>query len=184
MLLLWLYCYGTLALLLCLLLKMPFIKDVFMDTDNAVIGHTGVVTAVADGRAVVRLEADTACGGCRIASVCNGHKRMEVTAEANVAAKTEAAVVRVGDRVRVVVRERTRYLAIGLLLVVPLVVLVATVIVMRAATGFDDGVISLCGIGAVAVIYTIIYMMMKKQPTGIQWHITEIVSRHSAVDPK
>lgn len=109
---------------------------------------------------------------------------MEVTAEANVAAKTEAAVVRVGDRVRVVVRERTRYLAIGLLLVVPLVVLVATVIVMRAATGFDDGVISLCGIGAVAVIYTIIYMMMKKQPTGIQWHITEIVSRHSAVDPK
>lgn len=176
---------------------MPFIEVVFMDTDNDVIGHTGVVTAVADGRAVIRLAADTACGGCRIASVCNGRKRMEVTAEAvsenspkaavaeAKAADTktsEAAAVRVGDRVRVVVRERTRYLAIGLLLVVPLVALVTTVIIMRAATGFDDGVISLYGIGAVAVIYIIIYMVMKKQPPEIQWHITEIVSRHGAGD--
>lgn len=120
-----------------------------------------------------------------VAAVSENSPKAAVTEAKAAETKTaEAAAVRVGDRVRVVVRERTRYLAIGLLLVVPLVALVATVIVMRAATGFDDGVISLCGIDAVAVIYTIIYMMMKKQPTGIQWHITEIVSRHSAVDPK
>lgn len=134
------------------------------------IEHKGVVTAIGNGTATVRLlgTGDGECQGCAIAGFC----RKPVEVEAKVA---DASQLRAGSQVTVTAEASTRRRAMALLAGAPLLLLVGS-LGLASWLGADDLAAGTISLAAMAVWYAVLYIFRNNLNNTIHFKVSEIRS--------
>ena len=131
------------------------------------IKHSGVVDAVEGGCVVVRILQSSACSGCKVAAHCNASETKEKLVEVNA---PDAADYQVGDPVVVMADASVGFRASLYDYLLPLVVMVATLIVVLAAT-HSEGAAALSGIGILIPYYIGLYLLRNKIKNKLTFEI-------------
>lgn len=130
------------------------------------VEHRGLVTAVGRNQLTVNVNDSKSCGGCAVAAFC-GQKsdRGDVTIDV-----ADAAAFAVGDHVRFEPSRASQQRGIVMAFVAPLVLLLACVLAL-IEWGVDQGVSVLCGLGALAVYYLMLYLGRNR--IKLKWTVTK-----------
>lgn len=122
---------------------------------NRRIIHSGIVEQITGSHVTVRIEQRSACASCKAAALCSVSERKEKLVEID---DRQAISYEVGDHVSVSTDLGTGYRAVAVAFVIPLVLMLATIAVVRALTG-NDGQAALMGLAALIPCYLAIYAM-------------------------
>ncbi len=119
------------------------------------VSHKGRVVRMTPQTTTVAIEQHAACSSCHAAGLCG----MADVAEKAIEVPTDPyACYGVGDQVEVLLKASMGMKAVWLAYFVPLLVLLA-VILLLVALGVGEVTAGLCGIGAVAVYYLLLYLL-------------------------
>ena len=122
--------------------------------DKGSVSHTGKIIKMTPQTTTVAILQHGACGECHAAGLCG----MADLAEKAVEVATDPyASYGVGDEVEVLLKASMGMKAVWLAYFIPLLVLLG-VILLLVALGVGEVVAGLCGIGAVAVYYLLLWL--------------------------
>ena len=117
--------------------------------------HTGTVVSMTPQTTTVQIVSHAACSECHAAGVCG---LSEYTEKAIEVPTRPSATYGVGDEVNVVLKATMGLKAVWLAYFLPLVVLLAVALGL-IALGLSEVVAGLAGLGAVAVYYTVLWLL-------------------------
>lgn len=119
------------------------------------VSHKGRIIRMTPQTTTVAIEQHAACSSCHAAGLCGmadvAEKAVEVPAD-------PYASYQVGDEVEVVLKASMGMKAVWLAYFIPLLVLLG-VILLLVALGVGEVAAGLCGIGAVAVYYLLLWLL-------------------------
>lgn len=122
------------------------------------VSHKGRVVRITPQTTTVSIEQHAACSSCHAAGLCG----MAEVAEKAVEVPTDPyASYGVGDEVEVVLKASMGMKAVWLAYFIPLVILMA-VILGLVALGVGEMTAGLCGLGAIAVYYLLLWLLRDK----------------------
>ena len=119
------------------------------------VSHRGKVVAADANFITVEIVSQSACGSCHAASLCSLSE--SVTKKVDVPTPA-SEFYQIGEEVEVRLRASMGHKAVWLAYALPLVLLV-TVIFLLSGFGAGELFSGLCGIGAVALYYLVLYLL-------------------------
>lgn len=119
------------------------------------IKHSGVIDSINEGSVKVRILQPSACCGCRVASHCNASETKEKLIEVPV---IQPNPFRVGDHVTIVADASVGFKASVYGYILPLLLMVATLIVVLQATQ-SEGMAALSALGILVPYYLLLYLL-------------------------
>ena len=123
------------------------------------IEHRGIIENI-DGICLkVKIVQMSACASCKVAKHCSASEQK--TKHIDVYDKESAALMQVGDEVKVKASLATGYQAVGLGFVVPLLLMLCVIFAVAKAQG-DEAVAALAGLGALIPYYIVLYFFRDK----------------------
>ena len=131
------------------------------------IKHAGVVEAIVPNKVRVRILQSSACSGCKVAAHCNASETKEKIIDVY---DEHADQYHQGDRVVVATDTAVGFRASLYAYVLPLVVMVATlVVVMNVA--HSEGLAALLAIGVLIPYYLVVYLLRDKLSQKLSFEI-------------
>lgn len=132
---------------------------------NNKIKHTGIVDHVEGDCVVVRIMQSSACSGCKVAAHCNAAETKEKMVEV---VEADAASYVKGDAVTVVADASVGFRASLYGYLLPLVLMVATLVVVMRASG-SEGAAALSALGILVPYYIGLYLFRNKLRSRLQF---------------
>lgn len=130
------------------------------------ITHKGIIEKVDNGKVIVRIVQNSACGACRVAGHCSAAESKEKLVEA--IAPSDKAIYAKGDEVTVAMKGSSGGKAILIAFIIPFVLMVATIALLLALSSGED-VAALCGVGILIPYYGIVYLFNSKLKQQFQF---------------
>jgi Positive regulator of sigma E activity len=125
------------------------------------IEHEGTVIAVDKDYISVEILNKSACAACHAKGVCGASEQSVKVVEVAQDITTLACDFQVGERVNVVMSSSMGVTAIWLCYVVPLIVLMASILILSKC-GVGELAVGLVSLGVVAVYYFGVYLFRNK----------------------
>ena len=125
------------------------------------IEHEGTVIAVDKDYISVEILNKSACASCHAKGVCGASEQSVKVVEVAQDITTLACDFQVGERVNVVMSSSMGVTAIWLCYVVPLIVLMASILILSKC-GVGELAVGLVSLGVVAVYYFGVYLFRNK----------------------
>lgn len=136
-------------------------------TMDHIITHSGTVERVEPSRVFVRIDQRSACSACKAASLCNASEHREKIVEIEDA---HASQYEVGEKVVISTDMGTGYRAVALGFGIPLVVMLATIAIVKAATD-NQGLAALIGLAVLAPYFLMIFVIREKLKRKFRFRI-------------
>lgn len=131
------------------------------------INHEGVVAATGNGKVSVRITQAAACATCKIAGHCNASEQQEKMIEVYT---KDAQRYHIGDSVKVRTDVQTGHRAVWLGYGIPLVLMVATLFLVRFFSG-SDGAAALSAIAILIPYYILLYLFRARIARKVSFSI-------------
>lgn len=127
--------------------------------------HIATIVKMDSANATLRLlDAGEGCDACALSMLCGKSETVTVPA-------SEAAGLKVGDRVTLKAGSRSRFLAMTLLLGAPLALLIVG-LAIGTASGQSEGISALMGAGLCGLWYSALYIMRKTIRRSVKFEIS------------
>jgi sigma-E factor negative regulatory protein RseC len=136
------------------------------------ISHLGIVQSIDAKGVLVRIESAAACGACHAKGSCT----MSGAQEKLVQVRPGLQLFEVGEQVNVVMRQSLGRKAVMLAYVMPLVVLVASLLLLFSA-GVPEGTAGLLSLCILAVFYVALYLFRNKLDKEFSFDIEKISTK-------
>ncbi|MGN1375333.1 MAG: SoxR reducing system RseC family protein [Prevotella sp.] len=131
------------------------------------IRHQGTVIEINGNCVKVKITQMSACSTCSIKGHCNASESKDKIVEVYGCRKEG---LRNGDCVTIIAANKTGYYAVILSSIVPLVLLVATLVIVLLITG-NEATAALSGIAMLLPYYMVLYMLRDKIRTRMSFKI-------------
>ena len=130
------------------------------------ITHKGIIERVDDGKVIVRIVQNSACGACRVAGHCSAAESKEKLVEA--IAPSASNKYAKGDEVTVAMKGASGVKAVLIAFIFPFILMVAVIALLLALScGENDA--ALCGVGILIPYYGIVYLLNNKLKRQFQF---------------
>ncbi len=127
------------------------------------IAHKGRIKSVSPGSVTVEIVSSSACSACQAKGACPAGG----TALKDIEVKTSSsAAYAVGQEVEVLLGSADAHKAVWTAYVIPLVLLVSFIL-LPLSLGLSEGLSALCGAGAAALYYMVLYLLRNR--LGSKW---------------
>lgn len=137
--------------------------------------HIGKILSVTGNIVKVHVgESGEACGGCHVRFLCKPSG--ESGSDIDIPVK-DGSVYSVGEHVRITMNDDKQYSATLFAMALPCVALGLGVAV-GYASGLDEGLCALMGLGAVAVYFGILYLFRRRVNRKFTWNIEKTINNH------
>jgi sigma-E factor negative regulatory protein RseC len=130
------------------------------------VSHIGVVESIDANGVLVRIESAAACGTCHAKAGC----AMSGVQEKLIQVRPGLQPLEVGEEVNVVMRQSLGTKAVMLAYVLPLVVLVASLLILFSV-GLPEGVAGLLSLVMLAAFYVVLYLFRSKLDKEFSFNI-------------
>lgn len=133
------------------------------------IKHFGVVESVDDGKLKVRIVQSSACASCKAAKHCTTSESKEKVIDVYTAG-TEFTV---GQKVLVMASYKVGFIAVGLAMLVPLVIM-TTVLFIMTILGYDELITALSSLLTLIPYYIILFIFRNKINRRVTFGVKKI----------
>jgi len=130
------------------------------------VSHLGVVESIDANGVLVRIESAAACGACHAKAGC----AMSGAQEKLIQVRPSLQQFEVGEEVNVVMKQSLGTRAVMLAYVLPLVVLVASLLILFSV-GLPEGIAGLLSLGILAAFYATLYFFRSKLDKEFNFNI-------------
>lgn len=135
---------------------------------NKVIEHKGVISEIKDGSILVELTVMSACASCHAKSMCSFDSEQKTIEIYNTFGNWK-----IGETVKVVMRESLGKKALFLGYLFPFVVLILSLIIFSIA-GIKEGIAGLLSIGMLVPYYLVLYLLKDRMKREFNFNIEKI----------
>lgn len=122
------------------------------------ITHSGMIERIEHNHIVVRIAQVSGCGSCKMAGHCNASESKDKLIDVY---HVDTSKYQVGDHVVVSADLKSGYKAVAWGFGVPLVIMVATLLLVRLWTR-DDAMAALMGVSALVPYYFLLFLLRDK----------------------
>ena len=124
------------------------------------IRHTGIVESVEGSSVKVRIQQAAACSACQASGSCMAAEAKEKIVDAVVSDDT----IRKGDKVEVLIEEKTGWKAVAIAYLLPFIVMMSVLFVVDKWLQDEAvmGVIAVCAVGVYYVVLSFFKQRIKK----------------------
>lgn len=136
--------------------------------DHNTINHEGIVTSTDKGKVSVRITQAAACATCKIAGHCNASEQQEKMIEIYT---PDAQRYQAGEPVIVSTDAHTGHRAVWLGYGLPLVLMIATLFLVRLFSG-SDGAAALSAIAILIPYYSVLYLFRARIAQKVNFNIS------------
>lgn len=119
------------------------------------ITHSGTIERIEHSHIVVRMAQVSGCGSCKMAGHCNASESKDKLIDVY---NVDTSKYQVGDQVVVSADLKTGYKAVAWGFGVPLVIMVATLLIVKLLT-HDDAKAALTGVAALVPYYFLLFLL-------------------------
>ncbi len=133
---------------------------------GATVAHDGVVEAVSGENVRVRFVAHSACAACHAKGVCS----VSDSEEKFVDVVSDAAGLKVGDRVEVLLAQSQGFRAVWFGYGLPLLILLAVIFTVYGVTG-RDALAGLTGLVSLAPYYAVLFLFRKRITRSMEFRL-------------
>ncbi len=133
--------------------------------------HEGIVTAppTAAGIVLVRIDSERAgCGGCAASALCGAARGELLEAQAD-----PAIPLQKGQRVRIAVSQNAHRISVLLMLVLPWLVMVATLVLLLNLTTMAEGIAVLIAFAATLLTYLLVTPLTRRLARRLRFRIID-----------
>ena len=138
------------------------------------VAHSGRIVEITPLLTKVEIISESACSACHAKSLCGVSESVVKVVEVPTSGWDTFAP---GDEVEVVLRASMGHKAVWLAYVIPLFVLIAF-IMLPLALGVGELAAGLCGIGAVALYYLVLWMLRKRLANSYIFKIRNLITNN------
>ena len=128
------------------------------------IEHQGVIVAIDDKFAHVKIEQTSACASCHVKSMCGAYEKAEKVIDAHISDST----LKVGDLVTVIGQKSLGIQAILLAYVLPFMLIVSVLFIVNIFTT-NEIVIGTCALASLIPYFIILRLMRNKIQAKFQF---------------
>lgn len=133
------------------------------------INHEGIVTSAGNGKVSVRITQAAACATCKVAGHCNASEQQEKMIEIYT---DDTQRYYVGESVSVSTDAQTGHRAVWLGYGIPLVLMVATLFLVRLLTA-SDGAAAFSSIAILVPYYILLYLFRSRIAQKVSFNISK-----------
>lgn len=137
------------------------------------VEHEGKIIEISENFISVEIVNKSACAACHAKGVCAASDEKIKVIEVPLTIGTLTEDYKVGDTVNVVMRGSLGLKAIVLAYVVPLLVLVASILILSLCH-LHEATVGLCSVGAVALYYLVLFFFRHKLSKIFTFYIEPI----------
>ena len=129
------------------------------------IEHQGVIIAIEDNIAHVKIEQTSACASCHVKEMCGASEKTEKIIDAHIVDNT----LKIGDQVTIIGQKSLGFQAILLAYVLPFVIIIVALFIVNIFTT-NEVIMGTCALASLIPYFAILRLMRNKIQAKFQFY--------------